>query len=365
MSEQLQVLAINPGSTSTKVALFGAGTALFETTVNHSHEELSRYEHIGEQLALRKEQVLTALSSSGYGLDGLHAVVGRGGLTHPVPGGTYLVCDRMLEDLHKGVLGEHASNLGGLIARSLADPLGIPSFIVDPVVVDELEPLARYSGSPELPRTSIFHALNQKAVARRAAETLGKPYEECRFVVAHLGGGITVAAHRFGRVIDVNDGLNGEGPFSPERSGGLAALKIVKLCFEAGLTQSQVSRRIKGNGGLVAYLGTNDGREVSARIDAGDRGAAEVYEAMAYQVAKEVGAMAAVLEGVVDAVLITGGLAHDPRICSWIEKRVAFLAPVHFFPGEYEMTALAEGAYRVLSGSETARSYLAALEGSL
>ncbi|TVR88871.1 MAG: butyrate kinase [Spirochaetaceae bacterium] len=365
MNEELQVLAINPGSTSTKVALFGAGAVLFETTVNHPHEELAQYEHIGEQLPLRKAQVLSAVSSAGYGLDGLHAVVGRGGLTHPVPGGTYLVCDRMLEDLHQGVLGEHASNLGGLIARSIADPLHIPSFIVDPVVVDELEPLARYSGIPELPRTSIFHALNQKAVARRAAEASGRAYEDCRFVVAHLGGGITVAAHRYGRVIDVNDGLNGEGPFSPERSGGLAALKIVKLCFGSGMSQAQISRRIKGNGGLVAYLGTNDGREVAARIAAGDRGAAEVYEAMAYQVAKEIGAMAAVLEGEVDAVLITGGLAHDRKVCDWIENRVAFIAPVQFFPGEYEMTALAEGAYRVLNGSETARSYLDGLEGAL
>lgn len=365
MSHEFHVLCINPGSTSTKLALFAGSTVLFEDTVYHSPDELSAYEQTGDQLELRYSRVMEMLSRHGYNTDELDAVVGRGGLIHPVAGGTYLVCDRMVADLQRGVLGEHASNLGGLIARRIADPQSIPSYIVDPVVVDELEPLARYSGLPEFPRTSIFHALNQKAVARRAAKNLGKTYEDCCFVVAHLGGGITVAAHRHGRVIDVNDGLNGEGPFSPERSGGLAALKLVKLCFGGEVTLSQISRRIKGNGGLVAYLGTNDGREVTAQIEAGNAQAAEVYEAMAYQVAKEVGAMSAVLEGKVDAVLITGGLAHDRRICNWIEQRVRFIGPVHVFPGEYEMRALSEGALRVLSGVERARDYGEALEAGL
>ncbi len=357
MTDDFRVLAVNPGSTSTKIALFVGNVARFETVVHHASEQLDALPRIGDQFAVRKQAVVDAVREHGEDLGRLSAVVGRGGLIHPVDGGTYRVSDRMAADLKAGVLGEHASNLGGLIAREIADPLGIPSFIVDPVVVDELEPLARYSGIPQLPRTSIFHALNQKAVARRAAEKRGRRYDQCSFIVAHLGGGVTVGAHRNGRVIEVNDGLNGEGAFTPERSGGIAALKLVKLCFSGAHSQSEVTRMIKGAGGLVAYLGTNDGREVSRRIDAGDVGAAEIYEAMAYQIAREIGSMAAVLEGRVDAVLITGGLAYDERIREWIRKRVEFIAPVEFYPGEYEMVALAEGAVRVLRGDEAAREY--------
>lgn len=357
MTDEFRVLAVNPGSTSTKIALFVGDLPQFETVIHHAAEELDSFPRISDQFAVRKQAVINAVRDHGEDLGRLAAVVGRGGLIHPVDGGTYRVSDRMVADLREGVLGEHASNLGGLIAREIADPLGIPSFIVDPVVVDELAPLARYSGIPQLPRTSIFHALNQKAVARRAAEKRGRRYEECSFIVAHLGGGVTVGAHRHGRVIEVNDGLNGEGAFTPERSGGIAALKLVKLCFSGAHSQAEVTRMIKGAGGLVAYLGTNDGRDVSRRIDAGDSSAAEVYEAMAYQIAREIGSMAAVLEGRVDAVLITGGLAYDERIREWIRKRVEFIAPVEFYPGEFEMVALAEGAVRVLRGDEAAREY--------
>jgi len=274
-----------------------------------------------------------------------------------VAGGTYEVNQQMLDDLQVGVLGEHASNLGGILAHEIAGETGVPSYIVDPVVVDELDDVARPSGIPDFDRTSIFHALNQKAVARRVAEDRGVAYEDLNLIIVHLGGGITVGAHRRGRVVDVNDGLNGEGPFTPERAGGLPALKLVKLCYSGDFSHGEMKKKIKGGGGLVAYLGTNDGREVAEKIDAGDGQARHIYEAMAYQVAKEVGAMAAVLEGQVDAVILTGGLAHDERFCSWMEKRVSFIAPVKRYPGEDEMTALAEGAIRVLSGTETAKVY--------
>lgn len=358
MSAEHRILALNPGSTSTKVALFSDSQCLFQNTISHSAEELKPYDRIVDQYAFRKGVIERELAERGYDLGELSAVVGRGGLTHPVSGGTYAVNDQMVEDLRRGVLGEHASNLGGLIAREIAEQVGCPGYIVDPVVVDELEPPARFSGIPELERTSIFHALNQKAVARRAARDRGGEYEDFRFIVVHLGGGITVGAHRNGRVIDVNDGLNGEGPFTPERSGGLPALKLVRLCFEGVLNQQQIGKRVKGEGGLVAYLGTNDVREVTRRAESGDRYALAVYEAMAYQVAKEVGSMAAVLEGRVDAILLTGGIAHDARFCTLIEERVRFIAPVERYPGEDEMRALAEGALRVLLEHEPARQYL-------
>jgi len=278
----------------------------------------------------------------------------------------------MLDDLREGALGEHASNLGGILAHEVAlagvgagksagttdeTAASVKAYIVDPVVVDELEPFARYSGTSLFERTSIFHALNQKAVARRAAEELGKRYEEVDFVVVHLGGGITVGAHRRGRVIDVNDGLNGEGPFTPERTGGLAVLKVVDLCFSGELDKAAIKRRVKGAGGLVDYLGTNDGREIGARIDAGDEDAREVYEAMAYQVAKEVGSMCTVLGRNPDAILLTGGMAHDSRFVGWVTERVRFLGPVRVYPGEDEMAALAQGAARVLRGEESAKEY--------
>ncbi|MFP4612428.1 MAG: butyrate kinase [Spirochaetaceae bacterium] len=353
-----RVLVINPGSTSTKVAVFDDETAILEQTLRHATSDLDHYERITDQFAFRKRVIEEALSEADVPVDSLSCVVGRGGLIHPVSGGTYRVNDQMLEDLHLGVLGEHASNLGGIIAHEIAQENGIPSYIVDPVVVDELEDVARPSGIPDFDRTSIFHALNQKAVARRAAHDRKKHYGNMNLIVVHLGGGITVGAHRKGRVIDVNDGLNGEGAFTPERSGGLPALKLAKLCYSGRFSHTEMKKKIKGGGGLVAYLGTNDGREVAERIDAGDEQAEHIYRAMAYQVAKEVGAMAAVLAGQVDLILITGGLAHDRRFCDWITERVSFIAEVEIYPGEDEMRALAEGALRVLSGAEEAHEYV-------
>lgn len=357
MDTSYRILVINPGSTSTKVAVFENETPILEQTLRHAPEELAGYERISDQFAFRKDVILDELAAENITVDSFSCVVGRGGLVHPVAGGTYEVSQQMLDDLQVGVLGEHASNLGGILAHEIAGETGVPSYIVDPVVVDELDDVARPSGIPDFDRTSIFHALNQKAVARRVAEDRGAAYEDLNLVIVHLGGGITVGAHRKGRVVDVNDGLNGEGPFTPERAGGLPALKLAKLCYSGDFTHAEVKKKIKGGGGLVAYLGTNDGREVAERIDAGDEQAQRIYEAMAYQVAKEVGAMAAVLEGQVDAVILTGGLAHDERFCGWIEKRVSFIAPVQRYPGEDEMKALAEGAIRVLSGAETAQLY--------
>ncbi len=356
-TDRFRILAINPGSTSTKIAVFDDETQLVESNLTHSAEDLAEYESIADQYPLRKRVILEFLRDHEIEPASIAAVVGRGGLLHPIAGGTYEVNERMVSDLQVGVLGEHASNLGGIIASEIAGELGVPAYIVDPVVVDELEEVARVAGIPELSRTSIFHALNQKAVARRAAAERGGRYEQLNFIVAHLGGGTTVGAHRRGRVIDVNDGLNGDGPFTPERSGGLPALKLLKLALSGEHDAGWLKKRIKGNGGLVAHLGTNDAREVQKRIDAGDREAALVFEAMAYQVAKEIGSMATVLEGRVDAILLTGGVAHNEQFCRWIEDRVAFIAPVEVYPGENEMRALAEGALRVLRGAEEAQRY--------
>lgn len=356
MAKPFRILAVNPGSTSTKISCFDDESVLLDKTLRHSADELEQYATINSQLPLRKRAILEALGEADIPLDSLDAVVGRGGLIRPVAGGTYRVDGKMLADLEHGVLGEHASNLGGILAREIAPP-SIEAYIVDPVVVDELEPIARYSGSTLFERSSIFHALNQKAIARRAATDMKTRYDVVDLVVVHLGGGISVGLHRNGRVIDVNDALNGDGPFSPERTGGLPALKIVDLCFSGEMDKTRIKRRIKGGGGLVDYLGTNDGREIGRRIDNGDRIAEEVYRAMAYQVSKEIGAMCAALGHAPDAIILTGGMAHDSRFTGWIEERVSFIAPVKIYPGEDEMMALVVGALRVLRGEEKVKEY--------
>jgi len=283
--------------------------------------------------------------------------VGRGGLLKPIEGGTYQVNDRMLEDLRAGLLGEHASNLGGILAFEISKAIGKKSFIVDPVVVDEMQDLARISGLKGIERKSIFHALNQKAVARKYAKSIDRKYEELNLIVAHLGGGVSVGSHEKGRVVDVPNALDGEGPFSPERAGSLPVGDIVNICFSGKYTKEEVKKMLKGNGGIVSYLNTNDAREVEERIDKGDEDARLIYYAMAYQVAKEIGASAAVLKGKVDGIIITGGIAYDKKFTSWIEERVSFIAPVIVYPGEDELTALAEGGLRVLRGEEEAKIY--------
>lgn len=356
MSE-FRILAINPGSTSTKIAIYDGEKPVFETTLRHSSDEIGKYKTVYDQYEFRKNVILDVLDENGINIRKLGAVVGRGGLLKPIEGGTYTVNDLMVEDLKVGVLGEHASNLGGIIAREIASKLNIPSFIVDPVVVDELSDVARVSGMKEIERISIFHALNQKAVARRAALEINKDYEDVNFIVAHLGGGVTVGAHKKGKVVDVNNGLDGEGPFSPERSGGLPVGALVKMCFSGDYTIDQIKKMITGKGGLVSYLDTNDGRKVSEMINEGNEEAKLIYDALGYQVAKEIGACSAVLKGDVDRIIITGGLAYDTDLIAFIKDMVGYIAEIIVYPGEDEMKALVEGGLRVLRGEEEPKTY--------
>jgi butyrate kinase len=353
----MKILAINPGSTSTKIAVFEGPQALFVETIHHDAAELARFDHVMDQEELRRKTIVQAMERHGRSVAGLDAVIGRGGLMRPIPGGVYLVGPDMLRDLRSCSYGTHASNLGAILAHDLASGTGIPAFIADPVVVDELSRLARYSGHPSIERRSIFHALNHKAVARRVAENLGRAYEELRLIVAHLGGGVSVGAHELGRVVDVNNALDGDGPFSPERSGGLPAGDVVSWCFAPGATERDVRRRITGRGGFLAYLGTASGMEIENRIRENDEFAREVRQAMAYQVTKEIGAMGAVLCGQVDAVILTGGLVHDRELAQSITRRVEFLGPVMLHPGEDEMTALAQAALRALTSPEIVQTY--------
>lgn len=357
MHDVYRLLIINPGSTSTKIAIYDNEKPVFEETLRHSNEELAPYATIYDQYEFRKNVILDTLNAKGINITKLSSVIGRGGLLKPLEGGTYNVNEKMLEDLKVGVMGQHASNLGGIIANEIASQLNIPAFIVDPVVVDELDDVARISGMPEIKRTSLFHALNQKAVAKRAAGDLGKKYNEVNIIVAHMGGGVSVGAHKKGRVVEVNNALDGEGPMSPERAGTLPVGSLMKLCFSGKYTQDEIKKKLVGKGGLVAHLGTNDGREVGKRIQAGDKNAEMVYFAMAYQVAKEIGSCAAALKGNVDAICLTGGLAYDNLLTGWIKERVEFISKVFVYPGEDEMIALAQGGLRVLRGEEEAKEY--------
>ncbi len=352
-----RVLVINPGSTSTKIGVYDDLKLIYDETLRHSAEEIGAYNTIFDQYKFRMDIILSVLKKASIPVESLNAVVGRGGLLKPIEGGTYAVDERLLEDLRIGVQGQHASNLGGIIAYEIAKPMGIPSYIVDPVVVDELDDVARVSGHPEISRMSIFHALNQKAVARRYAKNAGRGYDELNLIVAHMGGGVSVGAHNHGRVVDVNNALDGEGPFSPERSGGLPVGSLVKLCYSGKYTMEQVKKMINGKGGLVAYLGTNDGREVEKMINSGDKNAELVFEAMAYQISKEICSCAAVLKGKVDAIILTGGLAYGKRLVQAITERVSFVAPIEVYAGEDELLALAEGGLRVLTGQEQAKNY--------
>lgn len=354
---EFRVLAVNPGSTSTKIAVFEEGEELFSVNLTHAAAQIAKYAKIMDQYEFRRDVILATLKEKGIQTSSLSAVVGRGGLLRSIPGGTYGVNEKMLEDLRTGLQGEHASNLGGLISHAIAEPLGIPSFIVDPVVVDEMEPLARYTGRPEIKRRSIFHALNQKAAARKAAGELGKKYDEINLIVAHLGGGISIGAHRKGKVVDVNNALNGDGPIAPERAGSLPAWDLVSFVLDNNHSKQDMKKLLAGNGGVVAYLGTNDMREVENKVKAGDEKATEVLGAVAYTCSKEIGSLAAVLGGKVDAIVLTGGLAYDKLFVEWVRKRVGFIAPLKVYTGENEMQALIEGALRVLRGEENAQKY--------
>ncbi len=350
------VLVINPGSTSTKVAIFTQNENVIQFNLNHSTEDLDKFDHITDQYEYRMNMIVEWMLTEGYSLDSLVAVVGRGGLLKPMPSGTYKVTQRMIGDLKIGIQGEHASNLGGIIARSIADKAGVEAYIVDPVAVDEFEPVARISGIPEIKRKSLVHALNIKAIAHNVAHEKGVKIEDLNLIVAHLGGGISVVPMRKGKIVDANN-ANEMGPFSPERAGGLPVGDVAKLCFSGKYTEKELKTKMRGKGGLVAYLGTNDAREVLKLIEAGDDHARLIFEAMGYQIAKEIGASATVLAGKVDAVVLTGGVAYSKYLTNYISEHVSFIAPVIVMPGEDEMKALNEGYLRVANGEEDVKIY--------
>ncbi|MGD6774722.1 MULTISPECIES: butyrate kinase [Bacillaceae] len=357
LEKEYRILVINPGSTSTKIGVFDNERSVFEKTLRHDSETINSFASIYDQYEFRKTTILETLDQEGINISKLSAVCGRGGLLRPIEGGTYAVNKEMLQDLKIGYAGQHASNLGGIIAYEIATGLNIPSFIVDPVVVDELSDIARISGFSLIERKSIFHALNQKAVARRVAKDLGKKYEDLNLIVTHMGGGITVGTHIGGRVVDVNNGLHGDGPFSPERAGTVPAGELVSLCFSGDYYRDEIMKKLVGQGGLVGYLGTNDAVKVEQMIEAGDEKAALIFDAMAYQVAKEIGSASAVLAGKVDAIILTGGLAYGKGFVKQISERISWIADVIVQPGENELQALTEGALRVLRGEEEAKEY--------
>ena len=370
---EFNILVINPGSTSDEVSFYRGDKLVFHKTVRYSPEALKPYEQqkITAQYDFRKDMVLAALAENKVELSEIHAVIGRGGLLKPIESGTYEINEKMMKDLQEGFMGDHASNLGGLLAKSIADLRQIPSFIADPVVVDELDPLARYSGMPENPRISIFHALNQKRVGRHAARSLGKPYDECNFIIMHGGGGISVGAHKQGRVVDVNNALDGDGPFTPQRSGGVPAGGLVKMCFSGKYTLADMKLKIKGRGGMIAYTGTSDMLALEKYILTGEvtpgsgldpavvtrEKAKETVLAMAYQIAKEIASMTAVLEDKVDAVVLSGGLAYDQIIVPELKRRIGWVAPVMLFPGGDEMSALRIAADTGLKHPKKVRKY--------
>lgn len=357
MANRYKILSINPGATSTRVALYLDDSPLKVEVIRHSSEDLSSFKGTLDQLDYRKELVLRFLEENEVKVSGLAAVVGRGGPFKPLESGTYRVNDKMLSDIRSGnVQADHPSNLGALIAHEIVKGTGVPSFIVDPVSVDEFIPEARISGLPQIERKSLSHALNMKMVARKADKKLGRKYEELNLVIVHLGSGISVSAHRRGRMIDVNN-ANDMGPFSPQRVGALPVTGLAKLCFSGGYTLKEMIELLTKKGGLLAHLGTDNVEEVEKRVDDGDRKAKLVYDAMVYQISKEIGAMATTLQAKVDAVLLTGGIANSKRLTDSIIRKVEFLGPVLVFPGEDEMEALTLGGLRVVSREEQAKEY--------
>jgi len=355
MDKIYKMLIINPGSTSTKIAIYENTASVFEKKLSHGTDEINAYSKIADQFGFRKNVIMDAINEAGIDMASVDAVVSRGGLTRPIESGVYEINDVMLQELRSGNFGEHASNLGPMLAFDIAKQCNIPCYTADPVVVDELQDMARLSGIPQVERGSIFHALNQKAVSRRAAKAMGKKYEDYNFVVAHLGGGISVAAHKNGKCIDVNNALGGEGPYSPERAGGLPVFPVVDMCFSGEYKKEEIKKLLVGKGGLTAYLGTNDGLEIDEMIKSGDKNAEKVFSAMGYQVAKEIGAVATVLCGKVDGIILTGGLAYNKSLVEYIENMVKYICPVVVYPGEDELLALAESGLRVLAGEEKAK----------
>ena len=351
-----KILAINPGSTSTKIALFDAGELLFNETLRHSSDEIAKYNRVADQLDWRRGLVMNAIAKNNFDIHDLSAVIGRGGLIKPIESGIYEVNDALRHDLVNAQM-EHASNLGGLIAEQIAKEVGVKAFIADPVVVDEMDPIARISGLPQTPRYSIFHALNQKATARLYCKEKGVDYQQSNIVVAHLGGGISVSAHKQGRVVDTNNALDGDGPFTPERAGSVPAGELVGMCFSGKYTEMEIRKMLSGKGGLTAHLGVNSVLDILDQIKNGDKVAELILEAMCYTTAKNIGAMATVLEGEVDAIILTGGIAHNSYITDMISKRCSFISPVAIYPGENELEALEMNARLYLEGEITAKVY--------
>lgn len=358
MTEKNLILAINPGSTSTKIAVYNGTEQLFLKNLKHSAEELAPFAKIADQYEFRKKIILKEVSDADFNLKEFKVIIGRGGLIKPVSSGVLEINEMMLEDLRQGREGQHASNLGGLIAYDIAQGIpGAKAVIADPVVVDELCDFARISGHPLMPRKSVFHALNQKAIARRYAKEVNKKYEELNLIGVHLGGGISVAAHQNGKVIDVNQALDGDGPFSPERSGTLPVNELIKICFSGKYTEQEIKKMVVGAGGYVAYLGTNDAYQVECKAIEGDKKFEFIQEAMAYQISKEVGAMSTVLKGKVDAIFLTGGIAYSKPFVELLKERIEFIAPVHVYPGEDEMGALALNALMLIKGEAKSIKY--------
>lgn len=353
-----KILVINPGSTSTKIAVFENEKSVLLKTLRHPNEKMEQFSTIASQYEFRKEVILSELKMAQFDITDFHAVVGRGGMVKPIESGIYEMNDILKRDLIKGVMGQHASNLGGLIAEDIAKIIpGARAFIADPVVVDELEDIARISGHPLMPRESIFHALNQKAVARRYAYSIEKKYEEINLIVAHLGGGISVGVHKKGRIVDVNNALDGFGPFSPERAGTVPAGRLIDICFSGKYTQEQVRAMITGKGGLVAHLGTNEAYVAAQWVVEGNEHARLILQAMSYQVAKEIGAALVVLKGQVDGIILTGGMAQNKTVIGYIKEYINFLGNITIYPGEDEMEALAMNALDVLRGERECKIY--------
>jgi len=353
-----EILVINPGSTSTKIAVFQNNRPIFQKSIKHTPEELAPFQRVTDQYEYRKEIILKELIDAGIDIRKISIIVGRGGLIKPIESGVYEVNQAMIDDLRSNVAVQHASNLGGLIAHDLASKtIGARAFIADPIVVDEFNDLARFAGHPNFSRESIFHALNQKAVARTYANSIGRKYTDLNLIVAHLGGGISVGAHEKGRVIDVNQALDGEGPFSPERSGTLPVGQLITMCFSNKYSEDEIRKMVVGQGGLVAYLGTSAANVIEERIINGDQYAKLVYEAMAYQVAKEIGACSVVLNGKVDAILITGGIAFNELFIQLLTHRISWISPILVFPGEDEMRALALNVLMVINGELEPKIY--------
>lgn len=357
MNKKFRLLIINPGSTSTKLAIYENETLVANESLQHSSEDLKEFNDIWDQYGFRREAIEEGVKKLGFALTDFDTIACRGGNVKPIVGGVYLINEEMLKDMKSGLYGKHATNVGNLIAYDLGKEFNIPVLTLDPPVTDEMCKYAKYSGIPHIVRQSSFHALNQKATARKIAEKIGKAYEDLNMVVVHMGGGISVGAHERGKIIDANNALDGDGPFSPERAGALPTGDLVKLCFSGKYTCDQMLKMLTGKGGLNGYLNTNSGLEVEKMISEGNEEARDVYMAMAYQVSKEIGAAAAALKGKVDAIAFTGSLAHSELLMDAIKERVSFIAPIYLNPGENEMEALALGALRYLRGEEEAKTY--------